>query len=536
MNENAKLGAAVVGGYILGRTKKGGTALRFAMFLGGNQNAQQLVGKGRTLASQVLASQEAKQITDQVRGPLQEAIQQAAMAAVQARMVGITKGLTARTQRLTDAANEVVESTAETVEDTTDTVTDTAEKATKPVSKLTSKLRGRGKSEPEPEPEEEESEQPPSDTDDVTQDEESEDDDEYDEDEEPEPEPEPHRSAGPGGRAMPDSFLGRLREDPATKDLLGAFGGFASAQVGNLATKAAGRVGGGDSASKSDQVKGGAMEGAGEAMAEGKNKIFGGIKGALKGLFKTGGSAKRPTNIYEQLFIGVPVEQAYQNWTEYSKFPEFMKGPESVKVTEEEGEDGETKVTQSWTAKIFLNRRSWKATVEEDVENSRIRWSTEAAKGTIDGAISFTPIGDNATLMVYTLEYRPKGFFEWWGNRWRTVGRRARLDVKHFGRYVMMQDQSQDEEQPDDVDGEDQAGVGEQDSPPELDEAGEPAAEGEPAGPDLDQDPEDEVDAREPEDTEDSEEPEDEPEPEQRRRVRGPDRGPRKPRQPRAPR
>jgi len=105
------------------------------------------------------------------------------------------------------------------------------------------------------------------------------------------------------------------------------------------------------------------------------------------------------------------------------------------------------------------------------VENSRIRWSTEAAKGTIDGAISFTPIGENATLMVYTLEYRPKGFFEWWGNRWRTVGRRARLDVKHFGRYVMMQDQTSDEEeqqQPDD----DEADVGDEQLA-EADEAGE---------------------------------------------------------------
>ena len=47
MNENTKLGAAVIGGYILGRTKKGGTALRFAMFLCGNPQAQQVVGKGR---------------------------------------------------------------------------------------------------------------------------------------------------------------------------------------------------------------------------------------------------------------------------------------------------------------------------------------------------------------------------------------------------------------------------------------------------------------------------------------------------------
>jgi hypothetical protein len=262
-------------------------------------------------------------------------------------------------------------------------------------------------------------------------------------------------------------FMKSLMSNPATAELGKAFAGFAVAQAGNVAGRMRDKDTYDEDVDKSDEIQGGAMQGVGEATSEGKSKVWGGIKGALKGLFKTGGSAKRPTNIYEQLFIGVPVAQAYENWTEYSKFPEFMKGPESVKVSEDE----EGNETHQWTAKIFLNRRSWKATVEEDVENSRIRWSTEAAKGTIDGAISFTPIGDNATLMVYTLEYRPKGFFEWWGNRWRTVGRRARLDVKHFGRYVMMQDQTSDEEeqqQPDD----DEADVGDEQLA-EADEAGE---------------------------------------------------------------
>lgn len=323
-------------------------------------------------------------------------------------------------------------------------------------------------------------------------------------------------------------FLRDLRDSPATKDLLGALGSFGAAQVGNMATKAVGKATGEDSATT------GAVEGASDAAAEGKSKVFGGIKGALKNLFKVGGSAKRPTNIYEQLFIGVPVEQAYANWTEYSKFPEFMKGPESVKVDREEDEEtGEVKETHTWTAKIFLNRRSWKATVEEDVENSRLRWSTEAAKGTIDGAISFTPIGDNATLMVYTLEYRPKGFFEWWGNRWRTVGRRARLDVKHFGRYVMMQDQTpEDEEQPDEDDGQAEGDVVEPEEGPDDDDTG-ADEEAEPDDPAAEPGAEDEVDAR---DTEEPEEPEDEQQPEQRRRGRGPDRGPRKPRGPRPPR
>ena len=39
--------------------------------------------------------------------------------------------------------------------------------------------------------------------------------------------------------------------------------------------------------------------------------------------------------------------------------------------------------------------------------------------------------------MLVVLEYRSKGPIEWIANRWRAVGRRMRLDLKHFRRYVM---------------------------------------------------------------------------------------------------
>ena len=312
---------------------------------------------------------------------------------------------------------------------------------------------------------------------------------------------------------MPEGgFLRTLRDDPATKDLLSAFGSFAGAQAGNVVSGAAAKIAGEDSATS------GAVEGAVEAEKEGRSGLWGGIKGAFKKM--VGGSAKRPTNIYEQVFVGVPPEQAFAEWTNYASFPEFMKGPEQVT----ENDDG----TTQWTAKIFLNRRSWKATVEEQVENQRIRWSTEAAKGTIDGCITFTPIGDNATLILYTLEYRPKGFFEWMGNRWRTVGRRARLDVKHFGRHVMMLPAPEQPEGDDDeVDREDQAGVGEPEGSPADGEERGVDAEAEAQGEAV---PEDEVDeagdADEPGQSEESSQP----------RRRGPDRQPRKPREPRPPR
>jgi uncharacterized membrane protein len=261
---------------------------------------------------------------------------------------------------------------------------------------------------------------------------------------------------------MAESFFKQLRDDPATKALLASVGDYAGAKAGQVAGRVAGKVAGENSGAA------GAVAGAAEAVADDKAEGKKGgplsaITGAIKGFFGKGGGSKRPTNIYEQLLIGVPVEVAFREWKKYSEFPKFMKGPESV--TEEKADDSTDEAEPEssvgtktkWTAKIFLNRRSWTATVEEDIENYKIRWSTEAAKGTLDGTVTFHPLGDNLTAMVYVLEYRPKGFFEWWGNRNRVVGRRARLDVKHFGRYVTMQPTEESESEVEEDQGQDQA-------------------------------------------------------------------------------
>jgi len=114
----------------------------------------------------------------------------------------------------------------------------------------------------------------------------------------------------------------------------------------------------------------------------------------------------------------------------------------------------------NWTARIFWSRRSWKSHTTVNEENRVIRWNSEGNKGVIEGVVTFTPVGENATLVLVVIEYRGKGLIEWFGNRWRTVGRRVRLDLKHFRRFVMLaaadegsfgqQDESDEQDEPDD--------------------------------------------------------------------------------------
>jgi hypothetical protein len=72
------------------------------------------------------------------------------------------------------------------------------------------------------------------------------------------------------------------------------------------------------------------------------------------------------------------------------------------------------------------------------VPDSHILWVSSGAKGRADGIVTFSELAPNLTRIVLILEYYPQGFFEKTGNIWRAVGRRARLEFKHFCRHVMM--------------------------------------------------------------------------------------------------
>src|SRR5829696_6829103 len=149
---NAKLAAAVISGYVLGRTKKVGAAINMASWLSGNQAGPQAMSMARKGLTQVAQSEQAAQIMKQLRGPLMAAAQKAATQAVLSRVTAISDGLTARTQALTEVGGTTVETVSDTtkkagdrVKGTAETVSDTSKKAGGRVKGALGKLTGRKK-------------------------------------------------------------------------------------------------------------------------------------------------------------------------------------------------------------------------------------------------------------------------------------------------------------------------------------------------------------------------------------------------------
>ncbi|MFJ8022292.1 SRPBCC family protein [Streptomyces sp. NPDC096311] len=154
--------------------------------------------------------------------------------------------------------------------------------------------------------------------------------------------------------------------------------------------------------------------------------VFGGGRGGKSGSTKV-------MNIIEVLDVGVPIRVVYNYWTQYEEFSDFTKGVRSVSRNDETASD--------WKVKVGPSTRGWKATVQEQVPDERIVWSSEGAKGTTHGCVSFHELTPDLTRIVLVVEYYPSGLFEKTGNLWRAQGRRLRLDFKNFQRYVTFADE-----------------------------------------------------------------------------------------------
>ncbi|MFH5821031.1 SRPBCC family protein [Georgenia sp. AZ-5] len=249
--------------------------------------------------------------------------------------------------------------------------------------------------------------------------------------------------------------------------LKGSAGGFARALGGRAVDKLTDRVGGvadrltayasgekapsageGEQGGDGDGVsaKAAAAGKAAEKMAEGESPVKAGLSAAatgvkekVKGVFGGGGKGKgkggkkfKFNNFVESFDVGVPVEVAYNQWTEYDRWPDFMKKLEHAELNKD---DGKVK----FKGQVFWSHREWETSIKEQVPYKRIVWDSTGRKGHISGAVTFQPLGEELTRIAVILEYHPQGLMEKTANIWRAANRRMRLELKFWQRYVMTQ-------------------------------------------------------------------------------------------------
>ncbi|MEX2586467.1 MAG: SRPBCC family protein [Actinomycetota bacterium] len=131
--------------------------------------------------------------------------------------------------------------------------------------------------------------------------------------------------------------------------------------------------------------------------------------------------------VEEGVDVGVPVGTAYNQWTQFEEFPQFMEGVEEVKQISDD--------TLRWVAEIGGKKEEWTAQITEQDPDQRIAWtSREGAKNA--GAVTFHRLSDDSTRVMLQLEYEPEGAIESAGDKAGLVERRVKGDLERFKEFI----------------------------------------------------------------------------------------------------
>jgi uncharacterized membrane protein len=156
--------------------------------------------------------------------------------------------------------------------------------------------------------------------------------------------------------------------------------------------------------------------------------VLGAVAGKMTGGKSGGGREKtRRLPIQRWMDVAVPIETAYEKWTEFEEFPKFMHRVVSV----EEKEDN----LIAWQEKIWFSTRQWEAEIVEKRKNDRIVWQT--TQGTShEGMISFHRLDSKLTRVMVTVDFHPSGILEKMASGLRFAKRAVQADLARFKAYA----------------------------------------------------------------------------------------------------
>lgn len=133
------------------------------------------------------------------------------------------------------------------------------------------------------------------------------------------------------------------------------------------------------------------------------------------------------SNIEQSVEVSVPVRTAYNQWTQFEDFPQFMEGVQEVKQLDD--------VTLHWKAEIAGQKREWDAKITEQTPDQRIAW-TDIGGATNAGVVTFHKIDDSTTKIMLQIEFDPDGPLEKVGDVLGFVKTRTKGDLGRFKEFI----------------------------------------------------------------------------------------------------
>jgi uncharacterized membrane protein len=133
------------------------------------------------------------------------------------------------------------------------------------------------------------------------------------------------------------------------------------------------------------------------------------------------------STIEQSVEVHVPVQTAYNQWTQFEEFPHFMEGVEEVRQV--------TPTRNHWVTEIAGVRREFDTEITEQEPDRRIAWTTVDGPRQA-GVVTFHRISDDTTKVMLQMDFEPEGIAETVGDKLGFVRSRVSGDLERFKAFL----------------------------------------------------------------------------------------------------
>ncbi|SEG95590.1 Polyketide cyclase / dehydrase and lipid transport [Actinacidiphila yanglinensis] len=134
------------------------------------------------------------------------------------------------------------------------------------------------------------------------------------------------------------------------------------------------------------------------------------------------------SKIEESVEVDVPVNTAYNQWTQFEEFPQFMDGVERI--------EQRTETLTHWTTSVHGVTREFEAEVTEQIPDERVAWTTIDGQVRQAGVVTFHRLGDHRTKVMLQLDHDPVGIADSVGDKLGFIRRQASGDLRRFKTFI----------------------------------------------------------------------------------------------------
>ena len=129
----------------------------------------------------------------------------------------------------------------------------------------------------------------------------------------------------------------------------------------------------------------------------------------------------------ESIEVEVPVSIAYNQWTQFEEFPQFMQNVKSVRQIDD--------THLHWEAEVGGKRHEWDAEITYQEPDRHIAWRATDGKENA-GSVRFERLNEGKTRLRVRIDYEPESAAETVADKLGVDDRGVRADLKKFKQLV----------------------------------------------------------------------------------------------------